>query len=74
MLYSTSCAIHQTGDDMEDETVVAAYSLPKSLKERVEQEARKSDLKTSQLVRRILREYFEALETEVAKSPAPLAA
>lgn len=51
----------------EEQIVVAAYSIPKEIKDRLEQEAAKQDLKTSQYVRRILREHFATLDAEAKK-------
>jgi len=61
-----------------DPTVVAAYSIPADFKERIEKMAKDQDLNASQLVRRILRDYFERLDAEAVKpkahKPEPIAA
>lgn len=45
-----------------DTLVPAAYTIPAGTKERIEKLAKEEDLNPSQLVRRILREYFEELD------------
>lgn len=52
-----------------EQLVTAAYSIPQDIKDRLEQDAAKQDLKTSQLVRRILRDYFERLDALDAAKP-----
>lgn len=59
------------------ENITASYTIPSDFKERIDQMARDEDLNSSQVVRRIFREYFERLDAEKKtgrKSPAPVAA
>ena len=54
----------------EDELVPAAYTIPAQLKARIEREAKGQDRNASQVVRRILREYFEQLDQPKATKAA----
>jgi len=48
---------------MSEETLVpAAYTIPDTDKARIERMAREQDLNASQVMRRILREYFAQLD------------
>lgn len=55
---------------MDNELETAAYYIPSSVKDRIEQEAKKQDLNASQFVRRILADYFARLDTERALTEA----
>jgi hypothetical protein len=67
---------------MDEITVGVSYTMPESLKERIEREAKAQDLKASQLVRRIINGYFATLDakpdspnpTEKLNSTMPVAA
>jgi hypothetical protein len=48
--------------ETEDELVPAAFTIPAQLKARIEREAKANDRNASQVVRRILREYFERVD------------
>lgn len=53
--------------DTPPDQVTAAYYIPAELKARIERIARDEDLNASQVVRRILRDYFEREDAR----PAP---
>ena len=56
---------------MDNELETAAYYIPSSIKARIDQEAKKQDLNSSQLVRRILADYFVRLDAaEVVSNEA----
>lgn len=49
---------------MDNELETAAYYIHSSIKARIDQEAKRQDLNSSQLVRRILADYFARLDVE----------
>ncbi len=50
--------------------ISTSYTLPPVYKERLEQLAKAQDLKASQLLRRILAEYFARLDADLVNTPA----
>lgn len=62
-------------NDSEGELVTAAYTIPADWKARIEREAKLQDRNASQIVRAILREYFERVDaTNNSSSSAAIAA
>ena len=51
-----------------DELVTASYTIPTDIKDRIDQMAKDQDLNASQVVRRILREHFVAIDAEAKQS------
>lgn len=60
---------------LKEPVVSASYTLPESMKERIERMAAQQDLNASQVARRIFSEFFDRLDAESAKlHSAPLKA
>ena len=56
----------------DDALVTASYTIPQSVKDRIDQVARESDLNASQVMRRILVEHFSRRQSpQAAPEPQP---